>query len=76
MWATRQDPQGVTRVVAVLVTLSSDAVMLLLPGAVLEAVAFPLASIVKAFVLEDSHVATLVMSYELPAPSTPVALNC
>jgi len=56
--------------------LSSDAVMLLLPGIVLEAVAFPSASIVKAFVLEDTHVAMVVMSNELPAPSTPVALNC
>jgi hypothetical protein len=59
-----------------LVTLSSDAVMLLLPGAVLEAVASPLASIVKAFVLEDSHVAVVVMSNLLPPLSTPVALNC
>jgi len=63
--------------VAGLVTLSSDAVMLLLtPVFVLEAVAFPLASIVKAFVFEDSHVATSVMSNELPPLSTPVALNC
>jgi hypothetical protein len=61
-----------------LVTLSSDAVMLLLlPGAaVLEAVAFPLASIVKAFVLVDTHVAMSVIGYELPPLSTPVAVNC
>lgn len=56
--------------------LSSDAVMLLLtPVFVLEAVASPLASIVKAFVLEDSQVATVVMSNWLPLPSIPVAVN-
>lgn len=59
-----------------LVTPSRLAVMLVVPVlVVLDMVATPLASIVATLVFDDTHVATLVMSNELPPLSFPVAVN-